>query len=213
VTAAVVFDCDGTLVDSEPLSRRAWAQQLAERGYTLTDEDYETVLGSTYERTHRYFAERVELPGHADFWPGLSGALFHLIDNELVPFDDALETVAGVREAGVPVAVASSSPRERLDRTLRRAGLRDSFDVTVAGDEVEHPKPAPDMYLEAAARLGVRAADCVAVEDTVTGVESALRAGMWVVGIARGAGDHERLRGADVVLDRLSAELVLRAAE
>jgi HAD superfamily hydrolase (TIGR01509 family) len=212
VTAAVVFDCDGTLVDSEPLSRRAWADQLGARGYTVTDEDYAAVLGRTFERTHDYFARRVELPAPADFWPHLSGALFQLIENELVPFDDALETVAALQARGLPVAVASSSPRERLDRTLRHAGLHETFDVVVAGDEVAHGKPAPDMYLAAAAQLGAAPADCIAVEDTATGVESALRSGMKVVGIARAEGDRELLRDADVVLDRLSAELVLRTA-
>jgi HAD superfamily hydrolase (TIGR01509 family) len=210
--AAVVFDCDGTLVDSEPLSRRAWEHELGARGYTVTDEDYAAVLGRTFERTHAYFAQRVELPEVAEFWPFISSTLFQLIDDELVPFDDALETVAALHADGVTVAVASSSPRVRLDRTLLRAGLQATFDVTVAGDEVVHGKPAPDMYVEAAARLGVAAGDCIAVEDTATGVEAALRAGMKVVGIARSDGDHTLLRDADVVLDRLSAGAVLAAA-
>ena len=84
-----------------------------------------------------------------------SGELFALIDTELVPFDDAVGAARELRERGVPVAVASSSPRERLQRTLGRAGLLDAFDVVVAGDEVEHGKPAPDMFLLAAERLGV----------------------------------------------------------
>jgi HAD superfamily hydrolase (TIGR01509 family) len=213
VSPAVVFDCDGTLVDSEPLSRRAWEHQLGALGYTVSDEDYAAVLGRTFERTHAYFAQRVELPDVADFWPRISGTLFQLIDDELVPFADALETVADLRAGGVKVAVASSSPRVRLDRTLRRAGLEDLFAITVAGDEVAHGKPAPDMYVEAAARLELPPVGCIAVEDTAPGVESALRAGMKVVAIAREPGDRARLRDADVVLDRLTAADVLRAAE
>lgn len=206
---AVIFDCDGTLVDSEPLARRSWERLLGDRGYALTDADYAAVLGLPYDRVHGFFAERVELPCHAVFWVEFSRALFELIDTELEPFADALETVAALAEAGVPMAVASSSPRERLDRSLARAGLTRSFAATVAGDEVTRGKPAPDMYLEAARRLGASPAACVAVEDTLPGVASALAAGMTVVGIAR---DGAALDGAHTVVERLSISHVLAAA-
>ena len=105
------------------------------------------------------------------------------------------------------VAVASSSPRERLDRTLARAGLSDAFAVTVAGDEVEHGKPAPDMFLAAAEAIGLAPEDCVVIEDSGPGVAAGLAAGMRTVGIARDGADG--LGDADVVLDRLSADAVL----
>ena len=104
-----------------------------------------------YARTHAYLAERAAIPAAPALWPELSRELFALIDARLVPFADAVDAVRELRERGVRVAVASSSPRERLDRTLARAGLE--FGITIAGDEVEHGKPAPDMFLHAAARL------------------------------------------------------------
>jgi HAD superfamily hydrolase (TIGR01509 family) len=211
VTAAVVFDCDGTLVDSEPLARRAWTELLDARGYALTDADYAAVLGRPYPRVHAYFAERAELEPHPEFWEHFSTTLFALIGSELRPFADALDAVAGLRAAGVPVAVASSSPRARLDLTLARAGLDGAFAVTVAGDEVEHGKPAPDMYLAAASALGADPADCVAVEDTAPGIASALAAGMTAVGIGRTASERATLAAADVRLERLSAAALLAA--
>ena len=205
----VIFDCDGTLVDSEPLARRAWERSLAPHGYTIGDE-YETLVGLPYARVHAYFAERIAgIEDAGAFWDAYSAELFGLIDAELEPFPDALETIAGLREAGVAVAVASSSMRERLDRTLRRARLE--FGVTVAGDEVAHGKPAPDMFLAAASRLGVEPAACAVVEDSAPGVEAGLAAGMRTVGIVRGGGDAGALAGAHVVLERLSAEAVLAA--
>ena len=205
---AVIFDCDGTLVDSEPLACRSWERLLGDRGYALTDADYAAVLGLPYDRVHGFFAGRVELPCSAVVWVEFSRALFELIDTELEPFADALETVAALADSGVPMAVASSSPRERLDRSLARAGLTRTFTVTVAGDEVPRGKPAPDMYLDAARRLGVTPAACVAVEDTLPGVASALAAGMTVVGIAR---DGALLADAHRVVDRLSAAGVMAA--
>jgi HAD superfamily hydrolase (TIGR01509 family) len=209
---AVIFDCDGTLVDSEPLARRVWEETLGERDYVVTDEDFAAVVGLSYAKVHDFFGERVELPDSEAFWPEFSGALFHLIDTELRPFADALATVADLRAAAVPVAVASSSPRERLDRTLHRVELHPHFPVTVAGDEVEHGKPEPDLFLAAAERLGVPAAGCVVVEDTPPGVAAGLAAGAAVVGVARAPGDRDGLGDAHVVVDELSAAVVLETA-
>lgn len=210
MTQAVIFDCDGTLVDSEPLARIAWERSLSPYGYAIDDAEYAGLIGLPYAKVHRFFADRV--PGLAapdPFWDAYSGALFELIDTQLEPFADALETVRDLRALDVAVAVASSSPRARLDRTLARAGLADAFAVTVAGDEVAHGKPAPDMFLAAAERLGVAPARCAVIEDSAPGVAAGLAAGMHTVGVAR---DGARLDGAHVVLDRLTAQGVLAAA-
>jgi HAD superfamily hydrolase (TIGR01509 family) len=204
---AVIFDCDGTLVDSEPLARIAWERSLAPYGYAIDDAEYAGLIGLPYPEVHGFFAERIPgLAGPDPFWEAYSGALFTLIDSELEPFDDALETVAELRALGVAVAVASSSPRARLDRTLARAGLADAFRVSVAGDEVAHGKPAPDMFLAAAERLGIAPERCVVIEDSPPGVAAALAAGMRAVGVAR---DGARLDAAHVVLERLTARGVL----
>lgn len=209
---AVIFDCDGTLVDSEPLARLAWERSLAPHGYAIDDEEYAGLIGLPYARVHGFFAERVPgLAGPQAFWEAYSGRLFELIDTALEPFADALETVRGVRDRGLAVAVASSSPRARLDRTLARAGLADAFAVTVAGDEIARGKPAPDMFLAAAERLGVEPERCAVIEDSPPGVAAGRAAGMRTVGIARAPADAAGLGGAHVVLDRLSADGVLAA--
>jgi HAD superfamily hydrolase (TIGR01509 family) len=211
--AAVIFDCDGTLVDSEPLARVAWERSLAPHGYEIDDEEYAALVGLPYLRVHGFFAERIPgLEAPDAFWEGYSGRLFELIDTRLEVFDDALETVRALAAHGLPVAVASSSPRSRLDRTLARAGLAEAFAVTVAGDEIADGKPAPDMFLAAAARLGVEPARCAAIEDSAPGVAAGLAAGMTTVGIARPGVATAALGDAHVVLERLSAEAVLAAA-
>jgi HAD superfamily hydrolase (TIGR01509 family) len=209
---AVIFDCDGTLVDSEPLARLAWERALAPYGYALTDADAEACVGLPYPRVHEYFAARVTLPAAEPFWTEFSGELFTLIDTELAPFDDAVDAARELRSRGVPVAVASSSPRERLERTLGRAGLLDAFDVVVAGDEVEHGKPAPDMFLLAAARLGVRPSACVVIEDSPPGVQAGRAAGMFTLAVCRVPGTEASLAAADRVVDTVSADAILEAA-
>ena len=209
---AVIFDCDGTLVDSEPLARHAWERTLTPFGYALTDTDAEATVGLPFPRTHAYYAELVDLPGVDETWARYSSTLFALIDDELVVFDDAVGAARELRERGVPVGVASSSPRERLHRTLARAGLLDGFDVTVAGDEVRNGKPAPDMFLLTAERLGAVAADCVAVEDSPPGVEAALAAGMHTIAVCRVPGTEATLAAAHRVVDSLTADTILEAA-
>jgi HAD superfamily hydrolase (TIGR01509 family) len=209
---AVIFDCDGTLVDSEPLARTAWEQALVPYGYTVTEADVDACVGLPFPTVHAYFAERAPLPGHDEMWTAFSGELFALIDTRLVRFEDAVGAVRELRQRGVPVAVASSSPRERLHRTLGRAGLLDAFDVTVAGDEVSHGKPAPDMFLLAAARLGVEPEACVVIEDSPPGVQAGRAAGMVTLAVCRVPGTEASLAAADRVVDTVSADAILEAA-
>ena len=204
---AVVFDCDGTLVDSERLSFQAWREILGRHGYDLADADIAATRGQSYPDVHGYFAERATIPGADDFWPTLSGRLFELFETDLEVFDDAVATARELKERGVPIAIATSSLRERLDATLRAAALEDVFDVTVAGDEVENGKPAPDLFLAAAERLGAAPAECVAVEDSPAGVEAALAAGMRVVAVARHP-DHRASLRCETVVDELTAAVV-----
>jgi HAD superfamily hydrolase (TIGR01509 family) len=209
---AVIFDCDGTLVDSEPLARTAWERVMGPFGYTVTEADVEACVGLPFPRVHAYFAERVALPEVDAMWTVFSGELFTLIDTDLAPFDDAVQAARELRERGVPVAVASSSPRERLHRTLGRAGLLDAFDVTVAGDEVVRGKPAPDMFLLAAERLGVEPRACVVIEDSPPGVQAGRAAGMFTLAVCRVPGTEASLAAADRIVDTVSADAILEAA-
>jgi HAD superfamily hydrolase (TIGR01509 family) len=179
---------------------------LAPYGYTVTDADLAACVGRSYAHTHAYLATKAPLPGAQAVWPVMSRELFALIDTELRPFADALTAVAALRERGIPIAVASSSMRERLDRTLAKAGL--SFAVTIAGDEVERGKPAPDMFLLAAGRLGVER--CVVVEDSAPGVQAGLAAGMPTLGVRRTPTSD--VGDATLVVERITVQAILSLA-
>jgi HAD superfamily hydrolase (TIGR01509 family) len=180
---------------------------MAGYGYEVTGEDLKACLGGTYARTHAYMSERAPLPDAQTVWPELSRELFGLIDAQLEPFDDAIKAVAELSARGVKIAVASSSVRERLDRTLARAGLR--FEVTIAGDEIEHPKPAPDMFLLAARKLELPPGRCVVVEDSGPGVAAGRAAGMPTLGVCRVPGTEATLAQAHRVVHEVTADAIL----
>lgn len=209
---AVIFDCDGTLVDSEPLAGRAWALALAPHGYTMTPGDLDGAQGLPFGAVHARFAARTRLPDVEAFWSEYAAALLPLLDSELTPFTDAVQTARELHDQGVPLAVASSSRRERLDRTLARAGLDGLFAVSVAGDEIARGKPEPDMFLAAAARLEMAPSACVVIEDSPPGVAAARAAGMATVGVLRDGVDEAALAGAHRVVRRLTAPVVRAAA-
>ncbi|MFQ5554663.1 MAG: HAD family hydrolase [Acidimicrobiia bacterium] len=183
---AVVFDCDGVLVDSEPLSEAAWTEVLAGYGYTPTPADFAACLGRATKDTVAHFASRVTLPAASVIATAVDGRRIRRYATDLRVFPDAAAAVALLAELGVTMAVASSSSRRNLDRKLEIAGMTGDFAATVSGDDVTAGKPAPDLYLAAAARVGLDPATCIAVEDAVLGVEAAEAAGMRAVLIDRG---------------------------
>jgi HAD superfamily hydrolase (TIGR01509 family) len=128
----------------------------------------------------------------------------------VTPRPGALDLVERLRGAGVPIAVASNSRREFVERTLSSVGLLGGpFQAVVSAEDVEHPKPAPDIYLEAARRLGAEPSRCAALEDSPTGVAAAAAAGMYVIGVPYFAG--AQLPGCDLLAGSLSDPAVGRA--
>jgi HAD superfamily hydrolase (TIGR01509 family) len=192
------------LVDSEELAWEAWRRALAAHGYRITNADIAHLTGRTESDAHEFFSARVELPPFEMAWEEISDVMFQLFDARLEAFEDAADTLEVLSCRGHRLAVASSSARDRVLRSLDAVGLRQHFEVFAGGDEVERGKPAPDLFLMAAERLGVNAVDCVAVEDSPSGVRAALDAGMYVVAVERGLFDAEELRAAHVVIPRLT---------
>lgn len=210
-TAAVVFDCDGVLADSERLMVEVWADALLRHGYRPTDQDVVDGMGLTDRDCHAMLAERADLPA----WPVFERETRELVERrypaELKAFGDTTDAVRGLAMEGVPMAVASSSPRWRLDLTLGQLDLRRYFDATVAGDDSgpDGPlrgKPAPDLYAEACRLVGAEPHASLAVEDSANGARAAAAAGMRVIVVAR--------PGAPLVPDHASvtdvnAELII----
>jgi HAD superfamily hydrolase (TIGR01509 family) len=199
----IVFDCDGVLVDSEELSWGAWAVTLAKYDVTLTADDRSYGTGRTFQDNYRNLAQRGDLPPQQDFGAELGAAVSEVLNRHLNAFQDAVDTLEAL-QGKADMAVASSSSRDRLDLSLETTNLLRFFSVSVAGDEVERGKPAPDMFLAAADLLEVSPETCVAVEDTPAGIASAKAAGMTVVAVQRGLFDVSELGEADAIVPRLT---------
>ena len=182
---AVVFDCDGVLVDSEPLADEIWTHVLAGFGYEMTAADGAACRGTSEATTYAYFAERASLPPFDEHMALIDAIRIPVYEKRLVAFDDAAATVQLLAAQAVTMGVASSSRRHALEGKLALTGLDRYFDVIVGGDEVAHGKPAPDVYLEAARRLGFPPSACLAVEDADLGAESATAAGMRTIMVLR----------------------------
>jgi HAD superfamily hydrolase (TIGR01509 family) len=201
---AVVFDCDGVLVDSEPLADEIWARVLSSFGYEMTVADGEVCRGTSEATTYEHFAGRAALPPFNEYMALIDAIRVPVYEERLVAFDDAVATVRELAAHGVTMAVASSSRRHALEGKLALTGLDRYFDTIVGGDEVARGKPAPDVYIEAARRLGVRPSDCLAIEDADLGAESADAAGMRTIMILR---DGE-FSATHASVNELTAELI-----
>ena len=208
---AVIFDCDGVLVDSEPLGHSIWGEVTRRYGYEITAEDSETCRGHNDRYTYDLLAERAELPPWELFMEEIVEVEELRYPGELAAFPDAFEAVRALAAQGLPLAVGSSSPRRRVELSLTLTDLARYFDVVVAGDDVLGGadlagKPAPDIYLAAAAGLGVDPAQCIAIEDSEAGSAAAVAAGMRVIAVARpGAPPVEGSATVNVI----DAELIL----
>ena len=201
---AVVFDCDGTIADTESLSDRVWSETLARYGYQATAEDFRAVIGHPFQQNWEHFAARADLGDQSSFRAQLRERFFALFDTEVEIYPDAVATIRELARRGVAIAVASSSSRQHVERVLDRAELRDLVHAIVGADDVERHKPHPEPYLAAADRVGVAPDACTAVEDTPVGIAAAKAARMFTVAVVRDHHDASELTDADRVVARLN---------
>ncbi|HSK49647.1 MAG TPA: HAD family phosphatase [Solirubrobacterales bacterium] len=212
--AAVVFDNDGLLLDTESVWTRAEQDLFARRGTEFTPADKRELVGTSAEIAGRVLERRLGEPGRA-------GELIEEL-NELVvaELERGVEAMLGARELlealkgrGTPIGLVSNSPLIFVRRSLEIAGFHEIFDVVLSAHEVGAPKPAPDPYLEACRRLEVEPGpSVVALEDSPTGVAAAVAAGLTVIGVPSIEGvllDEAHHLAESLVDDVVSRHLVL----
>jgi HAD superfamily hydrolase (TIGR01509 family) len=194
----VIFDNDGVLVDSEAISNRLLAGYLTELGHPTSYEDsLRDYMGSAMHRVHDLVEERTGLRLPADFDDVFHGRVFAAFERELKPVAGAVDVLEELAVDGVPYCVASSGSHERIRVGHRTTGLDRWFDDSriFSAEDVGRGKPAPDLFLHAAERMGVQPNRCVVVEDSPLGVQAAVAAGMAVYGFTAMT-PAERLVGA-----------------
>ncbi len=181
---AIVFDMDGLLLDTETLWREAMEELFARHRLTFADDDHRATMGTSELASMGYFLDRLGLPWdrYDEIRDEYMRLVIGLFEREVRPNPGAVELLAEL--AGrVPLAIASNSRRHLVDLAVARSGLTGPFDVIVTSDDVERPKPAPDLYLLACQRLGVAPSDAIAVEDSATGVLAAKAAGLTCIAV------------------------------
>lgn len=183
---AVVFDCDGLLLDTERLWMRGEAALVERYGAEYTPEVRERLFGVSANRLGVALEDILDRPGEGEaLVRELVSNCWADISRNADPRPGAVELVKALRESGdsVPLGVASNSPRELVREALRTAGLAGAFGAIVGYEEVREPKPAPDPYLLCCELLGAEPVYSVALEDSPTGVTSAREAGLYVIGV------------------------------
>lgn len=209
--AGVVFDCDGTIADTETVSDAAWHEVLGRYGYTPTEKDLLAVTGTTWPAAFEHFREQVDIGDDPrTFRQELRTVFRRLFEDEVEFFHDVIDVMRSLVDRNVPIAVASSSSREHVLRVLEKAQVVDLVTVTFGAEDTEMNKPHPAPYLQAAAALGADPAACSAVEDSDLGIEAAKAAGMWVVAMDRGRFPEKALDHADRIVMELRLEDLLR---
>jgi HAD superfamily hydrolase (TIGR01509 family) len=181
--AAVIFDMDGLMLDTEPLSMLAWGRALAEYGYTLTDQVFLELIGRTTEDTHAILRQALaaDLPFEHIFQRKKQVLKDIIAQRGVAAKAGLLELLTWLESRCVATAVASSARREDVSDKLAQAGLSQRFNAIVTGDQVHYGKPAPDIFLAAALQLHVPAQKCLVLEDSEAGIQAAHAAGMWPV--------------------------------
>lgn len=205
----VIFDMDGVLVNTEPLHYSIWQQVFSERGLTVDYDIYKGCIGSTnhflmnliYENYGRDFRDDPTMPKR-----------FCTIKTEIIKtrgipgIPGVPDVIRKLHEKGYRMAVASSSPQMFIDICIRNLGIENHFDLLFSAERVTNPKPAPDVFLEVASRLGMKPEECLVVEDSKNGSRAARAAGMRCMGFANPDSGNQDLSAADAIFypfDRL----------
>jgi HAD superfamily hydrolase (TIGR01509 family) len=208
---AIVFDNDGLVLDTEAAWTRAETLLFQRHGNTFTQAHKREMIGSSREQSALKLERMLGLPGHGE---ALMEELHELVLKEVArgvpPRPGALELLLAVRAAGVPVGLASNSSREFVDLALSVAELANGhFEVVLSADDVDAPKPAPDLYLAACAALDADPRRAAALEDSQPGIAAAGAAGMYVIAVPYFP--DTPLRGASLIADSLADPRVAAA--
>jgi beta-phosphoglucomutase family hydrolase len=201
MTGAVLWDMDGTLVDSEEYHWLSWRDTMASEGIAITHEQFLKTFGQRNDSILPQWlaagtsAERIQQVGDS------KEELYRKLVREgrLEPLPGVMDWVRRLRKQGWLQAVASSAPRKNIEVVLEAMGLAGFFEALVSAEDVTAGKPDPQVFQKGAERLGMLPSRCIVVEDAVPGVEAARRAGMRCIGVSR----NGSLAGADVVVRSL----------
>jgi beta-phosphoglucomutase len=195
---ALIFDMDGTLVHSDPVHLEAFAEVLKPEGVTIDEEIYRsTIIGRTNEAIFASLLPHLSVERHV-VYADEKEAAFRRMARDLEPLEGLLDLLDWAEVRSIKIALVTNAPRLNADHMLEALGLVERFPVQITIDQVEHGKPHPLPYLTALERLGIRAEEAVAFEDSPSGMRAAKAAGLFSFGVLTGLSVAELTKaGAD----------------
>lgn len=206
-----IFDMDGTLLDSMPVWKRLTQGYLKQFGVHITDQDYAVTEGFSQPQVAQYFADRYpELPDAQSLMDGMDRLISARYEAIAKPKEGVLDFLEGLRRRGVKMAIATLTARRHAEKALRDRDMLDYFEFMLTIEDVGISKREPDIYLQAAARMGLEPAECTVFEDAPYACATARRAGFRVCGMvepAYAAGEDELRASSDLIVERSFDEL------
>lgn len=200
----IIFDMDGVLINTEPLHYEIWKETFRRRGVDIEYDRYKDCIGSTAA----YLMELIYKNYGADFRQDttirqeMMALKDETIEREGFPrIKGVPQMLRRLRGAGFSMAVASSSPQRYIEKAMKAMDVEDCFDLLFSGEKVENPKPAPDVFLAAAAGIGLKPDECLVVEDSTNGCRAAKAAGMVCLGYQNPDSGHQHLEIADDIFN------------
>lgn len=203
ITRAIIFDMDGLMIETEHLQSQAYEQVL--RSYRVNPEfNNEGVVhrvGISGVDNFTFLKQKYNIDESIEILLDKKQTIYRaILSNNIVPKPGLLSLLETMKNAGLKLAVASSSSLEDIMFVLKHIGITDAFEVVVSGENVAQHKPAPDIFIEVARQLNVRPEDCVVLEDSQSGVEAAKAAHMKVIAVPNQFTKSQDFRSADVVV-------------
>ncbi|MFK7885119.1 MAG: HAD family hydrolase [Phycisphaerales bacterium] len=216
----ILFDCDGVLVNTEPVVQQVLADWITQHGWPMTAEECaRTVKGSHIAQIQTRLEQRTG-GSYPDFIDGYRRAMFQAFESGVDEIPGAGVVLQTLRDAGMPFCIASNGPHVKMAVSMRSAGLLEHFGGTLdpslvfSADDVGEPKPSPKLFLHAANTMGFDPGECLVIDDSHQGVEAALKAGMSIIAyedMTPASKLHEA--GAEIVMSRLEELLTLLGLE
>lgn len=201
---AVIFDMDGVICDSEPLYAEALDDVLGRHGIVLDPADHRAVIGSSISFTWRYLIDRFELDGDTQIWTQIyDQSVAEVLSTKATASDGLHRLLERLKANGVRIGLATGSTTRWANIILDRLGVVAYFEAIATADMVLASKPAPDLYLLSASKLGISTENCLALDDTPRGIAAANAAGMTTVGVRTESTAGMDISAADYAIDRL----------
>lgn len=203
---AFIFDMDGVIIDTEPLHNKIVRGILAKDNIFVTDEEFEKFTGMASTAIFDIFIKRYNLPHTAKQMSQdqMTTLKDYIVKYQMKPIAGIIPLIEKLHKVGIPMAIASSSRPDVIKFIVDFFNITSYFKILMSGEDLPHSKPAPDIYLQTAQKLGVVPADCVVLEDSINGTIAAKTAGMYCIGFANPNSGNQDLSRADIIVDKIT---------